>query len=131
IAPIETSLVVVTKGKPYLFSGVTPSMVTSMRLNVEQACVSAPSLVVINGMAMYASPDGLVAISGTSATVITESIMDREIWQNFMPTTIKAWVAEGQYIAQYQGGAFIFDPSTQSLTRLSNTWDSAFHYLHD
>ncbi|MBF4427671.1 hypothetical protein EA860_27100, partial [Vibrio anguillarum] len=26
IAPIETSLVVVTKGKPYLFSGVTPSM---------------------------------------------------------------------------------------------------------
>ncbi|RND29420.1 hypothetical protein EC575_25375, partial [Vibrio cholerae] len=46
IAPIETSLVVVTKGKPYLFSGVTPSMVTSMRLNVEQACVSAPSLVV-------------------------------------------------------------------------------------
>ncbi|EHS4947825.1 hypothetical protein NMT02_003234 [Vibrio cholerae] len=131
IAPIETSLVVVTKGKPYLFSGVIPSMVTSMRLNVEQACVSAPSLVVINGMAMYASPDGLVAISGTSATVITEGIMDRESWQNFMPTTIKAWVAEGQYIAQYQGGAFIFDPSTHSLTRLSNTWDSAFHYLHD
>ncbi|MEW2638350.1 hypothetical protein AB1K39_09980 [Vibrio cholerae] len=131
IAPIETSLVVVTKGKPYLFSGVTPSMVTSIRLNVEQACVSAPSLVVINGMAMYASPDGLVAISGTSAIVITEGIMDRESWQNFMPTTIKAWVAEGQYIAQYQGGAFIFDPSTHSLTRLSNTWDSAFHYLHD
>ncbi|MBT2979753.1 hypothetical protein AA405_19725, partial [Vibrio anguillarum] len=77
IAPIETSLVVVTKGKPYLFSGVTPSMITSMRLNIEQACVSAPSLVVINGMAMYASPDGLVAISGTSATVITEGIMDR------------------------------------------------------
>ncbi|MBF4390781.1 hypothetical protein EAY32_23155, partial [Vibrio anguillarum] len=131
IAPIETSLVVVTKGKPYLFSGVTPSMITSMRLNIEQACVSAPSLVVINGMAMYASPDGLVAISGTSATVITEGIMDRESWQTFMPTTIKAWVAEGQYIAQYQGGAFIFDPSTQSLTRLSNTWNSAFHYLHD
>lgn len=129
IAPIETSLVVATKGKPYLFSGVTPEMITGMHLNVEQACVSAASLVVINGMALYASPDGLVAISASSAVVVTENIIDRESWQAFKPETIKAWANEGQYIAQYDGGAFIFDPGSQSFTRLSNIWDTAFNYL--
>ncbi|CAM3774629.1 Tail fiber protein [Vibrio vulnificus] len=129
IAPIETSLVVATKGKPYLFSGVTPEMITGMRLNVEQACVSAQSLVVINGMALYASPDGLVAISTSSAAVVTDGIIDRESWQSFKPETIKAWASEGQYIAQYEGGAFIFDPGSQSFTRLTNTWDAAYNYL--
>lgn len=129
IAPIETSLVVATKGKPYLFSGVTPEMITGMRLNVEQACVSAQSLVVINGMALYASPDGLVAISTSSAVVVTEGIIDRESWQGFKPETIRAWASEGQYVAQYQGGGFIFDPSTQSFTRLTATWNAAFNYL--
>ncbi|WP_172565587.1 hypothetical protein [Vibrio navarrensis] len=131
IAPIETSLVVATKGKPYLFSGVTPEMITGMRLNVEQACVSAQSLVVINGMALYASPDGLVAISTSSAVVVTEGLIDRDSWQSFKPESIKAWANEGQYIAQYDGGAFIFDPSTQSFTRLSASWDAAYHYLNE
>ncbi|ELJ8527266.1 hypothetical protein ACFXAP_001652 [Vibrio cholerae] len=129
IAPIETSLVVATKGKPYLFSGVTPSMITGMGLSVEQACVSAASMVVLNGTAMYASPDGLVAISTSSAVVITDPIIDRESWQAFKPETIRAWAVEGQYVAQSEGGAFIFDPSTQTITRLSNLWDAAYPYL--
>lgn len=129
IAPIETSLVVATKGKPYLFSGVNPETITGQRLNVEQACVSADSLVVINGMALYASPEGLVAISSSSAAVITSEIIDRDSWQDFKPETIKAWVNEGKYIAQYDDGAFIFDPQTQSFTRLSATWGAAYHYL--
>ncbi|WGY45226.1 hypothetical protein [Vibrio sp. ABG19] len=131
IAPIETSLVVATKGKPFLFSGINPETITGQRLNVEQACVSPDSLAVINGMALYASPDGLVAISSSSAVVITETIIDRESWQAFKPETIRAWANDGKYIAQYDGGAFIFDPGTQSFTRLSATWDAAYNYLQD
>ncbi|EKO3632411.1 hypothetical protein M3894_002941 [Vibrio metschnikovii] len=130
IAPIETSLVVTTKGRPYLFSGVTPAMITGSRLNVEQACVSAQSLVVINGMAIYASPDGLVAISASGATLLTDELIDRDNWQALKPSTIKAWANEGQYIAQHDNGAFIFDPSTRSFIRLSASWSAAFNHLH-
>lgn len=129
IAPIETSLVVATRGKPYFFSGITPENITGQRLNIEQACVSKESMVVVNGMALYASPDGLVAISASSATVVTDSLIDRDTWQSFKPETIKAWANEGQYIAQYEGGAFIFDPGTQSFIRLSAQWDVAYNYL--
>ncbi|HFQ5397110.1 TPA: hypothetical protein ACGUON_000753 [Vibrio vulnificus] len=130
IAPIETSLVVATKGKPYLFSGVTPSMITGMRLNIEQACVSAASMVVINGTAIYASPDGLVAISSSSTFVLSDAIIDRATWQSFKPETIQAWAVEGQYVAQCDGGGFIFDLVSQSFTRISHRWAAAYHYLH-
>lgn len=63
--------------------------------------------------------------------MVTEGLIDRDSWQSFKPETIKAWANEGQYIAQYDGGAFIFDPSTQSFTRLSASWDAAYHYLNE
>lgn len=129
IAPIETSLVVVTKGHPYLFSGVTPSAVNGSRLNIEQGCVSRESLVIVNGVAMYASPDGIVAISNGGAQLVTEPYITREQWQQYKPATIKAWSVEGQYIALYDGGGFIFDPVSQSFTRLSNTWNCAYNDL--
>lgn len=130
IAPIETSLVVVTKGKPYLFSGVTPSTITGGQINLEQSCVSAESLVVVNGMAMYASPDGLVSVGSGSATVLTAPLMTKEQWQAYNPSTIKAWANEGKYIAQYDNGAFIYDPVSQSFITLSGSWDAAYNDLH-
>lgn len=129
IAPIETSLVVVTKGHPYLFSGVTPSAVNGSKLNIEQGCVSPDSLAVVNGVAMYASPDGIVAISGGAAQLVTEPFISRQQWQKYNPSTIRAWSVEGQYIALYNGGGFIFDPISQSFTQLTNTWDCAFNDL--
>lgn len=132
IVPIETSLVVATKGKPFLFSGVTPSLITGTQLNIEQACVSAESLVVINGTALYASPDGLVAISSSSAALVSDPIIDRATWQSFAPHTIKAWAVEGYYVAQCESGAFLFDLASSSFTRLSHRWTAAYAYLpHD
>ncbi len=90
VAAIGTSLVVVTKGYPYVFSGVTPSAINGAKLPVEQACVSDESLVVLNGMGVYASPDGLVAVAADGAHVLTDQLIDRESWQAFKPHTIKA-----------------------------------------
>jgi len=129
IAAIETDLVVVTKGYPYLFSGITPSMVNGTSLKVEQACVSADSLVVLNGLAVYASPDGLIAVSRNGVQQLTKPLITRKQWQSYKPNTIKAWVVEGVYIAQTDTGAFIFDPVSLSFTHLSNSWSCAFNDL--
>ncbi|EGR0766134.1 hypothetical protein ETS23_20915 [Vibrio parahaemolyticus] len=130
IAPIETSLIVATKGKPYLFSGVMPSTLTGSQINLEQACVSASSLVVVNGMAMYASPDGLVSVGSGSATVLTAPLMTREQWQSYNPSSIRAWANEGKYVALCDAGAFVYDPVSQSFITLSGSWDAAYNDLY-
>ncbi|PWI34834.1 hypothetical protein DI392_00705 [Vibrio albus] len=129
IAAIGNSLAVATKGYPYIFDGVTPSAITGTKLPAEQACVSAESLVVISGMAFYASPDGLIALSSDGATNTTDQLITRDQWQAFNPETIKATSVEGKYIAQYAGGAFIFDPVSRDFIVISDSWDCAYNDL--
>ncbi|WP_407330549.1 hypothetical protein [Enterovibrio sp. 27052020O] len=126
IVPIGTSLVVATKGYPYVFSGITPDAMTGHKLSVEQSCVSGASLVVLNGMAMYASPDGLVVVSADGANVVTDPIIDRDNWQAFKPYTLNAVAVEGQYVAQGEAGGFIYDPLSQAFTRITDRWDTAY-----
>lgn len=126
IAAIGTSLVVATKGYPYVFSGVTPDAVTGHKLSVEQSCVNGTSLVVLNGMAMYASPDGLVVVSADGAQVATEQLIDRDSWQTFKPHTLKAVSVEGLYVAQGEAGGFIFDPVSNAFIRFSDVWEAAY-----
>lgn len=126
IAAIGTSLVVVTKGYPYIFSGVTPSAVNGEKIGSEQACVSKNSIAVVSGAVLYASPDGLVAVGSDGAINITEQLITKDQWQSYKPETIKAWACEGKYIAQYEGGAFIFDPVSKDFRSLSNNWDCAY-----
>lgn len=126
IASVGTSLVVATAGYPYIFSGVTPDAMTATKLDVEQACVSADSLAVVSGMAMYASPDGLVVISTDGAAIATEAIIDRRRWQAMKPETIKAVAVEGWYVAQSASGGFIYDPLSKAFTRLSDVWQAAY-----
>ncbi|PSV11654.1 hypothetical protein C0W59_19160 [Photobacterium kishitanii] len=129
IAAIGTSLVVVTKGYPYIFGGVTPSAINGTKIGSEQACVSKESIVVVNGTVIYASPDGLIAIGSDGAITITDQLMTRRQWQTKIPHTIKAWGSEGMYIALYEGGGFIFDPVSQDFRELSNRWDCAYEDL--
>ncbi|OOE71714.1 hypothetical protein [Salinivibrio kushneri] len=126
IVPVGTSLVAATKGYPFVFSGVTPDAMTDSKLDVEQSCVSAESLVVVSGMAMYASPDGLVVVSSDGAAIATEEIIDRKQWQAMKPETIKAVAVEGWYVAQSEAGGFIYDPLSKSFTQLSERWDATY-----
>lgn len=129
IVAIETSLVVATKGYPYLFSGVTPSMMTGTSMKVDQACVSADSIVSLNGLAVYASPDGLVAVSSSGAQVITTQVITRDQWQKFKPETLKGWSVEGMYVGMTDTIAFYFDPVSLSFVQLTRTWECAFNDL--
>lgn len=126
IVGVGTSLVAATEGYPYIFSGVTPDAITATKLDVEQSCVSADSLVVVSGMAMYASPDGLVVVSSDGAAIATEEIIDRKQWQAMKPETIKAVAVEGWYVAQSEAGGFIYDPLSKAFTRISGQWDAAY-----
>jgi hypothetical protein len=128
LVPTSAGMVVVTKGMPAILIGDNPANWTMQKLEYAQGCVSRRSIVDMGEFAMYASPDGLVAITGAAVEVLTKPIMTREQWQAYNPTTIVAGQVEGRYIATYLSGntrkGFIYDPQTQSFTDLTLTAQS-------
>ena len=126
IAAIDTALIVGTKGYPYLFQGASPSSITGQKLSsVQQACVSARSMVALDGLVLYASPDGLVGVGADGGHLVTESLITREQWQALRPETMRAWYSEGKYVALTDSHGFVFDPKSGDFRWLSGRWDAA------
>jgi hypothetical protein len=97
---IASGLLVTTKRKPYLVTGVDPAAMTLLELDVNQSCVSKKSMVDMGEYGIYASPDGLVLVSGTRAEVLTKSYYSREQWQDtWEPSNLIAFYWEGYYVA--------------------------------
>lgn len=131
IAAIGTALVVGTKGHPYVASGVSPSSMTSTKIDLQQACVSADSMVAMDGLVLYAGPDGLCGIASDGGRLITDQIITRSQWQAMKPETMRAWYHEGEYVAITDVTAFIYNPKTGDLRNMSNRWDAAYHDMLD
>jgi hypothetical protein len=132
IAPIGSALVVGTESDPELFAGITPSNITNADPNITLACVSRQSMVAMDGLVLYASPNGIVSIDATgNAVVATQKLITPQQWRaTFNPSTIRAWRLENEYLALYSTGSgvagFIFSPETLDFRRLTNTFDAGY-----
>ena len=99
LACLDTTLVVLTEGTPYLIQGTAPEYMRGVKYDLEQACVSKRSIVSLEGAVLYASPDGLVLLTAGGGSVISEALFRREDWQKLHPQTIHAYGHDGKYIA--------------------------------
>ena len=111
VAPMGQGIVVLTDGYPYFINTGEPESAQMIRLDEEQACVSARSVVAVGGSVMYASPDGLVGISSGGANVLTKDLYDRDAWQALGPESIHAYKHDGRYYGFFTSGGFILDQS--------------------
>lgn len=126
------SLAVLTEGYPWVFAGNSPDSMSGQKLESNQACVSKRSAVIVNGALVYASPDGLVALTGNGAVPLTNKIITREQWQALSPETIEAHFQEGRYLAFYGANldkGFIFDPATGDFRYFDTTAQCGFNSL--
>lgn len=115
IGAMDTSVVVATEAYPYLVIGSDPAALSMSKFEQRQGCVSKRSMTTIQGYGVvYASPDGLVAVSGAgNLSVITDQYFSRKEWQAIVPSTIVAVVHDDKYFGFYNNGSpggFIFDP---------------------
>ena len=114
LAPMTNGVLVLTKEKPAMISGLDPRSMSMMEVDSTLSCVSKKSVVDMGSFVMYASPDGLVMATENGLQVITESILTRDQWQALVPTTINGFMYEGQYVGFYNDGSeqkgFLFDP---------------------
>lgn len=115
IAATGNGVVALTDGQPYFITGTDPSAMTAIRLDIAQACININSVVDMGEYVLYAGPDGLVAVSGSQAEVVTRGLVSPAQWNSdFYPDLIRSFVYEGTYVAFYTSGSthggWVFDP---------------------
>jgi hypothetical protein len=119
IAEMSFGIVVATDNKPAIIQGVSPDSYTVSTLDAALPCVSKRSMVDMGEFAIFASHDGLVAVGGGSANIITKEVLSREYWRTLLPETIHAYRYHQYYVAFYNGSAgFIFDVSNGNYFEL-------------
>lgn len=109
IQPSGNDLVVMTKGLPYLVSGDSPENMRQSEIAFPQSCVSKRAVASLRNMVLYPSPDGLVAINGGQANLVTEKLFRRVDWQALIPASSLAEVFDNRYHFHCPTGSYIFD----------------------
>tara|TARA_R100000700_G_scaffold41286_1_gene61417 strand:+ start:4380 stop:6164 length:1785 start_codon:yes stop_codon:yes gene_type:complete len=124
IGSTSNGVVCLTNGKPYFVTGVEPSVMTAIQIDLAQACVNKYSVVDMGDYLLYAGQDGLCAISGSQGEVVTNRVISPAQWNSdYYPTAIKAFKHEGTYVAFWidgdNEGGWVFDPRNSGESALS------------
>ncbi len=116
------SVLVVTEGNPYVITGINSAQMSSVKMELNQACVSKRSIADIGTAGIYASPDGLVLVTSNSAVLITEPLIKPSDWKKpsadggYEPSSIDGYYYEGKYMGFYGSGdyqaGFIYTPES-------------------
>lgn len=100
---VDGTIVVLTRGRPYLAAGSVPESLQLTHLPIEQACVAARSVGSLPGGVIYASPDGLMLFTVNDQSLLTAGTYTREQWQALRPETLMGTVHDGRYVAFFEG----------------------------
>jgi hypothetical protein len=102
LAPLGDGLLILTDGYPYIASGSHPRAMSLRRVEFEQPCVSARSVASVRDTVLYASSDGLVAISPQGYRVLSEPYFTRREWQALGPDSMLGVVYDQVYYGFFE-----------------------------
>lgn len=133
-----TSVVVVTRGNPYIVSGSHPASMVMEKLELNLPCINARSIQDLGYAVAYATHEGLVVVSQGGARIVTQEMMSRDDWQQLNPSLMVSGQYQGRYYASYRytdargeerRGTIIIDLTGQQPFRIrSNVQAAAFHF---
>lgn len=125
------SLFVGTEGTPYIVSGSDSASMSAVELTSGQACVSARSIVGVEGGAIYAAPDGLCLATHNGVELLTGALFSREDWQQLMPSGIQAAMHDNVYYFMWHNGTdsgcYALDFVAKKLVRLEGLAGSTMY----
>lgn len=120
VACYGNTVVVGTKGTPYLIQGYEPGTMQQTKLEQEFACVSKRSMVAIGGGVAYASPDGMIVCDANGAVNVTQAFLDRDQWQAYKPESMHAYWWDSRLVVFYDTGSvqggLVFEPGKEPST---------------
>lgn len=112
------SVFCLTEGFPEIISGTHPETMAQIKSSHRQACASKKSIVSCEGLVIYASPDGLVAMDESGAcNVLTAQMFTRDQWQRLNPATMVCAVHDKNIMIYTQEhGTLVYDTQGKTFT---------------
>ncbi|MNM18211.1 hypothetical protein D3C81_285020 [compost metagenome] len=101
LGAFDTTVVVTTKGNPYVVAGTAPENMQAQKLEFNLPCINPRGIQDLGYAIAYPSNDGLVLASSGGTRVATEELFSREDWQKLNPATMIAGQHDGRYFAAY------------------------------
>jgi hypothetical protein len=126
LAVFDTNCVVLTKGIPQMASGVNPGGISLIKVGPTNACASRRSIVAMPGAVIYASEDGLNAITVGGNDLLTRDLIGRDEWRkDYHPEAmLAARDGDARYVGFFSPGrGFMLDfkESALGITFVSTT----------
>lgn len=118
------TIVIATEGRTQLLVGPAPDVMSLMKLEGVQPCLSARSIVSTNSGVLYATTDGLVLVDGSTnkGQIISRNWVTKDEWMaRFSPATQMASIFQDRYFAFYSeqlGFTVGFDDAITGYTEL-------------
>lgn len=138
LGAFSSSIIVTTKGTPYIVNGTAPENMVSEKIEQNLPCINARGIVDLGYSVAYPSHDGLVLVTAGGATVATTRIFSRDDWLRLNPYGMVAGQYNGRYFTSYSysdtngteyQGTFIMDlTGEQPFLIRSDVKASAMHY---
>ncbi len=138
LGAFSSSIIVVTKGTPYIVNGTAPENMVSERIEQNLPCINARGIVDLGYSVVYPSHDGLVLVTASGASVVTSRLFSRDDWLRLNPYGMVAGHYNGRYFTSYSysdvngmefSGTFIMDlTGEQPFIIRSNDRANAMHY---
>ncbi len=105
LVAIQDGIVIYTKDKAYLLLGTEPSAFRIILLSPEHGCIEHNSIKIVKNTLLWASADGICALSGNAIDVITKDKLGRVTFE-----IVSATVFSEQYLLTLlDGSVFIAD----------------------
>lgn len=99
LAVFGQTLVVATKGKPYLATGSDPQSLTLAQLDAHAPCIAKGSICSVGFGVVFATYDGLVLVSGGVPQVVTDGYVSKPQWAALWQTSMQTVFQDGRLIA--------------------------------
>lgn len=105
--PHGAGALVTTMSEPSLISGISPDAMSEIPLSIPQAGVSKWAMLSLNGIAIYACQDGIVAINGGQPDLsLSERYFTRKVWRQRYGAGLSS-----MEFAHYDGRVVVFSKS--------------------
>ena len=109
LAAEGSNLVVMTEGETYICYGDSPDNMSLSKISGTYPCLAKKSICVAGNNVLYASPDGYMAVSGGTATLLTKDHYQKDQWDALTPSNMVAGFFDGTVLVSYATGSLIFD----------------------
>lgn len=100
LAVSGSTLYVLTTRNPYAITGVSPSTMSQVKLDIVEGCVAKRSIAADQFGVIYASPNGLVSLNPSQQDIITRQLYSYDDWRALGPSTIFARIYNSIYYMQ-------------------------------